>query len=181
MAGKCGKFLIALMFSALTIAAIVFSCLTVAACDYVTYLDDQGERKMAGLFKFEVPGEVDGECVTYTESEVDSLTNLEKTAMVCGFLAPCFAIVALALATLELFLCDKCCIGLFVSILFSFATIAQSLTFMFLRSESFCSVTGCNMGDGAIYSIVAVSVMFVAGCTLGCIPKSEPLLIPSEQ
>ena len=97
---------------------------------------------------------------------------------VCGFLAPCFAIVALALATLELFLCDKCCIGLFVSILFSFATIAQSLTFMFLRSESFCSVTGCNMGDGAIYSIVAVSVMFVAGCTLGCIPKSEPLLMP---
>ena len=65
-----------------------------------------------------------------------------------------------------------------MSILFSFATIAQSLTFMFLRSESFCSVTGCNMGDGAIYSIVAVSVMFVAGCTLGCIPKSEPLLMP---
>ena len=101
-----------------------------------------------------------------------------RSQKVCGFLAPCFAIVALALATLELFLCDKCCIGLFVSILFSFATIAQSLTFMFLRSESFCSVTGCNMGDGAIYSIVAVSVMFVAGCTLGCIPKSEPLLMP---
>lgn len=83
MAGKCIKFLIAMMFSALTIAAIVFSCLTVAACDYVTYLDDQGQTKMAGLFKFEVPGEgMEGECVTYTESEVDSLTNLEKTAMV---------------------------------------------------------------------------------------------------
>ena len=105
-------------------------------------------------------------------------SSLFSWPKVCGFLAPCFAIVALALATLELFLCDKCCIGLFVSILFSFATIAQSLTFMFLRSESFCSVTGCNMGDGAIYSIVAVSVMFVAGCTLGCIPKSEPLLMP---
>ena len=102
-------------------------------------------------------------------------------SQVCGFLAPCFAIVALALAAVELFLCDKCCIGLFVSILFSFATIAQSLTFMFLRSESFCSVTGCSMGDGAIYSIIAVSILFVAGCTLGCIPKGEPLLMPSEQ
>ena len=91
MAGKCIKFLIAMMFSALTIAAIVFSILTVASCDYVTYLDDQGQTKMAGLFKFEVPGEgMEGECVTYTESEVDSLTNLEKTAMVrtsdlCGY------------------------------------------------------------------------------------------------
>lgn len=85
MAGKCIKFLIAMMFSALTIAAIVFSCLTVASCDFVTYLDDQGQTKMAGLFKFEVPGEgMEGECVTYTESEVDSLTNLEKTAMVCS-------------------------------------------------------------------------------------------------
>jgi len=83
MAGKCIKFLYAMVFSSLTIAAIVFSCLTVASCDYVTYLDDQGQTKMAGLFKFEVPGEgMEGECVTYTESEVDSLTNLEKTAMV---------------------------------------------------------------------------------------------------
>ena len=84
MAGKCIKFLYAVVFSSLTIAAIVFSCLTVASCDYVTYLDDQGQTKMAGLFKFEVPGEegMEGECVPYTESEVDSLTNLEKTAMV---------------------------------------------------------------------------------------------------
>ena len=84
MAGKCAKFLVAVTFSALTMVAIVFSILAVAVCDYVTYLDDQGETKMAGLFKFEVPGEtgVDGQCVTYTESEVDSLTNLEKTAMV---------------------------------------------------------------------------------------------------
>ena len=212
MAGKCAKFFVAVAFSALTMVAIVFSILTVAVCDYVTYADDQGETKMAGLFKFEIPGET-GQCVTYTESEVDSLSNLEKTAMVrvafciylllvlvlmatshifniifhitfvllqvCGFLAPCFAIVALALAAVELFLCDKCCIGLFVSTLFSFATIAQSLTFMFLRSESFCSVTGCSMGDGATYSIVAVSLLFVAGCTLGCIPKGEPLLVPS--
>lgn len=178
MAEKCAKFFVAVAFSFLTMVAIVFSILAVAVCDYVTYADDQGETKMAGLFKFEVPGE-NGQCVTYTESEVDSLSNLEKTAMVCGFLAPCFAIVALALAAVELFLCDKCCIGLFVSTLFSFATIAQSLTFMFLRSESFCSVTGCSMGDGATYSIVAVSLLFVAGCTLGCIPKGEPLLVPS--
>ena len=81
MAGKCGKFFVAVVFSALTMVAIVFSILTVAVCDYVTYADDQGETKMAGLFKFEIPGET-GQCVTYTESEVDSLSNLEKTAMV---------------------------------------------------------------------------------------------------
>ena len=95
---------------------------------------------------------------------------------VCGFLAPCFGILGLALAALELFLCDRCCVGCIVSFLFSFATIAQSLTFMFLRSDSFCSVTSCTIGAGGVYSIVAVSVMLLAGCTLGCIPKGEPLL-----
>lgn len=81
MAEKCAKFFVAVAFSFLTMVAIVFSILAVAVCDYVTYADDQGETMMAGLFKFEVPGEK-GQCVTYTESEVDSLSNLEKTAMV---------------------------------------------------------------------------------------------------
>jgi len=179
MPDKCPKFLSALIFSALAVTAIIFSCLAVASCEFIKYTDPaadapDGATLTAGLFKFEVADM--GECVTYSESEVESLTLMEKTAMVCGFLAPCIGILGLALATLELFLCDRCCVGCIVSVLFAFATIAQSLTFMFLRSDSFCSVTSCTVGAGGIYSIVAVSVLCVTGCTLGCIPKSEPLL-----
>lgn len=100
MAEKCAKFFVAVAFSFLTMVAIVFSILAVAVCDYVTYADDQGETKMAGLFKFEVPGEM-GQCVTYTESEVDSLSNLEKTAMVrvafCIYLL-CLVLVLMAIS-----------------------------------------------------------------------------------
>jgi hypothetical protein len=82
MGEKGVKFAIAMMFSTLAIAAIVFSIMAVSACDFVTYMDDKGETKMAGLFKFEVPGEGDQRCVTYTDGEVNSLSNLEKSAMV---------------------------------------------------------------------------------------------------
>ena len=85
MPDNCAKFLSALIFSALAATAIIFSCLAVASCDFIKYTDPaadapDGATLTAGLFKFEVADI--GECVTYNESEADSLSNIEKTAMV---------------------------------------------------------------------------------------------------
>ena len=85
MPEECGRFLTALIFSVLTFAAIVFSFLVVVSCEFIKYTDSavdlpDGATLSAGLFTFEVP-DVDG-CVRYSESEVDLLNTLEKTAAV---------------------------------------------------------------------------------------------------
>jgi len=112
------------------IIGIVFPVLSAASCSFVE-IGQYRTGDDVGIFIYRKD---DGQCGVYDNDFVKSTATLQG-ARTAAVLAPIFASFGMFIQLTDLCMCTICCMELLISFAYSFAAIAQGLTFIFFSSN----------------------------------------------
>jgi len=190
----CGYVLRIIMIT-LVFTGVVLSFLASNTCHFLyfqpgtsTESDAASDEGWIGIFKYntianETQEVLSSECFVY-EILLDPNENKALFAsQLCSIMAPCVAMIAIALATTELICCEFFGSFMAMSVLFLTASLLQCGSFgIFLIESDLCfDSDGCTIGTAAYYSASAVIAFWTSCIILCCSPRSHPCMQIGEQ